>query len=220
MAFVQRNQAPIFNFDPQLTFDSSVTAGNTLFAVFSCSVGTEVSVTSVSGGGTWVNVGRVETTGTPRELSLWVCYSATGGTTSVSPSVSGTFDVVRTWIGEYSDTGQVFDQYSENAGTGTSPSSGATGTTTAAVSLVLGVFTTEFNGVTFTGPGGAWTTRHEQPDERLHIIDQFATSAAAFTATGTYSSSDGWAAICATFKASSGGGGVPRDIYHYRRRRA
>jgi hypothetical protein len=200
MAFVQRNQAQLFS--GGLAYDSSVTAGNTLLAVFSVSVGTEVSVTSVSGGGTWENVGRVETPGTPRELSLWVCYSATGGSTTVTPSVSGTYDVIRTWIGEYSETGQILDQYAEAAGTGTSPSSGATGTTTAAVSLVIGCFTTEFNGVTFTGPGSPWTTRHEQADERIHVIDQNATSAAAFTASGTYDSSDGWGAICATFKAN------------------
>jgi hypothetical protein len=136
----------------------------------------------------------------------------------VTPSVSGTYDVIRTWIGEYDETGQIFDQYAEASGTGTSPSSGATGTTTAAVSLVFGCFTTEFNGVSFTGPGGAWTTRHEQADERLHIIDQFATSAAAFTASGTYDSSDGWGAICATFKANTGGN-APRSMQQFRLRR-
>jgi len=216
MAFVQRNQAQLNS--GGLAYDSAVTAGATLLAVFSCSASVEVSVTSVSGGGTWVNVGRVETPSTPfshRELSLWVCYSATGGATTVTPSVSGTYDTIRTWIGEYDETGQVLDQYAEASGTGTSPSSGATGTTTAAVSLVFGCFTTEFNGVTVTSPGAPWATRHEQADERIHVIDQNATSAAAFTASGTYSSSDGWGAICATFKASAAGN--PWFAYHQMR---
>jgi hypothetical protein len=208
MAFVQRNQAQLNS--GGLAYDSGVTAGATLFAVFSCSASVELSVTNVSGGGAWENVGRVETPSTPfshRELSLWVCYSATGGATTVTPSVSGTYDTIRTWIGEYSETGQVLDQYAENSGTGTTPSSGATGTTTAAVSLVIGAFTSEFNGVTFTGPGGAWTDRSEVAGERVSVIDQFATSAAAFTASGTFDVSDGWGVICATFKASGGGGG-------------
>ena len=204
MARIQRNQAQLNS--GGLAYDVDVTPGSTLLAVFSCSASVELSVTNVSGGGAWENVGRVETPSTPfshRELSLWVCYSATGGATTVTPTVSGTYDTIRTWIGEYSETGQVLDRYAEDFGTGTSPSSGATATTTSAVSLVFGCFTTEFNGVSFTGPGAPWATWHEQADERIHVIDQFATSAAAFTASGTYSSADGWGAICATFKASA-----------------
>jgi hypothetical protein len=210
MAFVQRNQATIF-LGAGIPFDAAVVAGATLFAWFSVNVPVEVSVIDVVGGGAWLSIGRIETTGGgPRELSLWMCPSATGGATTVTPVVAGTFDTIRALVMEYDDANLMLDRYAEDFGVGTDPSSGATATTTADNELVLGGFTSEFNGTAFSGPGAPWTDRSEVAAERLNVIERFVASTGSFTATGTYAASVDWAAICATFKAAGVAGGGPR----------
>lgn len=206
MAFVQRNQ--VTTFDGTVAFDGAVAAGSTLFAVVSVNVPAEVSVTGITDnrGNTWVNDGRIETTGADggvRELSIWRAINAAAGATTLTMAFAGASDTQRVWIGEFDDVGLTLDQYAENApGSSTSPTSGATGTTTSAVELIIGAFTTEFNGHTFSGPGGAWTDRSEAADERVNVITQYSSGTGTFTATGTYSPAASYAAICATYSTA------------------
>lgn len=206
-AFLQRNQATVF--DGVVAYDSDVAAGSTLFAMISFNPALEVAVTGITDtrGNTWVADMTVTTGGGERTLARWRAANPTAGPNTITIAVSGTLDTQRVWVGEYSGvaTASPLDRTASATGSSTTPSSGATATTTQANELVLGAFVTVFAGYVFTGPGGAWTDRSEVADERLNVIEQIATSTDTFTATGTYATSADWVATVITYRDAATG---------------
>lgn len=84
-------------------------------------------------------------------------------------------------------TGSV-DQFVGQSGTGTAMTTGTTSTTTEASELVLAYFTNNYGGATFSSPGAGYsieTSKTGVSTQDLCVIDQIASSEAAFTGTVT-----------------------------------
>lgn len=84
-----------------LAFPGSVAAGSLL--VFAACYADAGSITAVSGGGTWVKIGAEQTDSPNNQRgSFWYCKNATGGATTVTPTVSGSFLARTLVIAEFS----------------------------------------------------------------------------------------------------------------------
>lgn len=84
-----------------LAFGVNVTAGSLL--VFGGCYADAGSITSVGGGGTWVKIGAEQTDSPNNQRgSLWYAKNATGGATTVTPTVSGSFLARTLVIAEFS----------------------------------------------------------------------------------------------------------------------
>jgi hypothetical protein len=95
------------------------------------------------------------------------------------------------------------DKTAGATGTSTSPSSGATATTTVASEVLVGVVCAG-NAPTWT-PGTGYTTIEEFDINGAKIYaaeDQVVLATGAYSATGTLGTSQDWAAVIATYKAA------------------
>lgn len=133
---------------------------------------------------------------------IWYAKNITGGNLTITVSISGTF-AITVFATEYSgaDTTAPFDVQATTSGTSTTPDSGSA-TTTAANEILAGMLSVSGATSAFT-PGTGYTRRGNA--ETLGIWeDQIVSSTGSYSANGTLSSSQGWVACLATFKAAGG----------------
>lgn len=84
-----------------LAFGSNVVAGSIL--IFASCYADAGSITAVVGGGTWVKIGAEQTDSPNNQRgSLWYCANATGGATTATPTVSGSYLARTLCIAEFS----------------------------------------------------------------------------------------------------------------------
>lgn len=142
--------------------------------------------------------------------------SPTAGAQNVTMSSSGSsgFSEVVIW-NVTGITSPVIDKAVFAAGTSASPSSGSTGTLSAAAEFAVSygiVDSTAYNGV----PGSGWTLNEVTgfQDETQY---QITSSNAAISATGTLTGASAWVQICCTFMA--GGSPPPASVLNNNIRR-
>ena len=96
---------------------------------------------------------------------------------------------------EYTQAFGSVDQFVKQTGSGTSMTTGTTPTTTSASELILAYFTNGYGGATFSSPGAGYsieTSKTGSSTQDLCVIDQIASSEAAFTGTVSQSVSVGY----------------------------
>ena len=166
------------------------------------STGSGTTVSSVSDGvNTWTRrAGRQFQAGAGGS-EIWVAEAVTGGNLTITVTLSASVNFVLA-AAEYSSqlTPTSFDVSAAAGGSSTSISSGNV-TTTQASELIIGVLSYAAAGGTFTA-GSGFTQR--QLSNGLVFEDQIVSSAGAYAATGSLSSSAAWTACIATFKAAPG----------------
>lgn len=194
--------------NPSLT---GVTTNNFLVVVIKAGryFGLTPSISSVSGGSAgWT--AAVSTTNS--EVGLFIYYSRFNDSSTVTLTISGTFDeVVATLIetsGDNYDVGA-----SNNAASGTAVSSGATATLSSDENLAIGGAHVESGFTTFT-PGGGYTELDEEAGGGYSTTTSYleVTSTTGTTASYTSTTSAPWACGVAVVKPAAGGGGGDPEI--------
>lgn len=191
-------------------FDSNVTAGNLLVALFSSFQG--VGTPSVTGGGTWAFADAHDDGGN-NQVEGWAAPNATGGATTVTINLPGAGAAITGSILEISGaptSSPVAQTNSAASPSTTSVSSGAI-TTTQAVTLLLAAMTHDGVSLSITPDTGAgWTEDYDQ--ENNDTLQCFNGVHIPKSATGTYShtwtigSAVNGLGIIFAIKEDSGGG--------------
>jgi Concanavalin A-like lectin/glucanases superfamily len=169
-------------------------------------------VTSVTWGGLTLNQDDYHYDGSGFLEGIYSAYISSGGTNTITVTIPNSGDIAfwaSKWTGMASSS--TLDQHVGTTGSGTSPSSGASGATTQAPEVLIGnvgiqtdsggsgTWSNGFNNgqsATSSGTGGA--TNKAQVSEGYLT----ATSTGAYTAAKTGSTSANWAAAIATYKAA------------------
>jgi len=208
-----------------VTLTGSTVAGNALvLGIVVAGATTNSSVASVTLGGSATGWSSAQTGGASNNggiASFWVNPNVAGGQTSIVITVSGGSgnQTIFCWADERDDIASVspFDKgVGAVSSSGTSWSSGATATTTQAAEVWYGLAygINAPTGVTITPPGSPWSN-HTQINAGLSSESfngvmttgwQTVAATGACTYNGTFSASEQWVAVAATFKAKAAGG--------------
>ncbi len=206
VTFVQMNAA-----DPQssiasvpVAFSAAQTAGNlNVVAVGWNDTTSTVSSVADSRGNTYIQAGSMLTGSGMRQAIYYAKSIATGSNTvTVAFNQAAAFPDIR--IAEYNgaDTSSPLDVTAGAIGTGGTPGSGAT-TTTSASELIFGAGMTTSH---FAAAGASFTSRIiTNPDGDI-AEDRSVSTSGSYSATATLSYSGGWIMQMATFRGGSGGG--------------
>lgn len=197
------------------TFDSAVTAGNTLVVRAGCynTSGTAVmTVTSTVGGSpgnTWTT--HQNNQNDTNSAHIASAPNASAGTTVVTVTISGSSGdrylsaVVEEWDGLDAAS---YDVSASANGSSTSASTGTTGTTAQANERVLGVISSGGNGLLSTP--ATWTNDYLQTSnatyQPISAFSKAVTSTGTQSASITLGSADQWAGAITTFKETTAGG--------------
>lgn len=174
--------------------------------------GATPAISSVSGGtgGTWTQ----RAASTVSELATWIYTCAGNPNSSVTLSVSGTWDGVSAELYELDANASDFDVKADGAsGSGTAVSSGTTGTLASDEGLAIGganIFS-QFN--SFTAGGGFtedFDYRLADTDVRVTSSHLEVTSTSGVAATYTAGISGDWTAAVIVIKPAGGGGATTR----------
>jgi hypothetical protein len=201
-AYVQSNQlVASVTFNP-LAYNAPNTAGNTLVVFGRFTGGSGTPTIKDTNSNTWVQLFS-NTNGSDLNV-IWVAYSAVGTTTTNYVTVvQPTQNTLQLAIAEYSGVTSIspqLDQSTSAIGTSTSASSGNV-TTLQANELILGfIDNATSSGLTVT-PTNSFTAR-QTVNGNLVIMDKTVTTAGAYAATATISSSVAWFAAIATLKGT------------------
>jgi len=195
-----------------LTFDGPVTAGNLLIVVLR--IGSDDTVTVTSGGRTFTQDSHVDHVLGDWGLSVHSLANASGGSTMITATKTGSPDVIRMSIIEYSGlaTSNPTHKTVSNSATSGTGNAGSV-TTTIDGCLLFCAVATDSDGLGFSVLDG-YTLREfdmsptAEPDKTA-FEDKIATTA------GTYSgrmslNSDTWAAILVAYAPSGQGEGVAK----------
>jgi hypothetical protein len=196
------------------TMPSAFTAGNLVVVAVVWTSSTVNIVSAVSDGvNTYTKILEKNEAGTGVSSQLWYAWNVSPAS-AMSITFNATANDVSAIIREYSGIQSSADPLDVSVGTtgsSTSPSSGATATTTISNELVVGAFSDGLGATqTYTvGSGyGNLTTIANSGSWDVALEDKNVTATGAQTATLTLGTTVGWAAIVATFKAKSTGGAL------------
>ena len=191
-------------------FGSSTTSGNLIVVTVSDDGGIANGITSVtdSKSNTYVKVPN-EFPGAAT-VSMWYAKNITGGAShTITVNYDDTITFASTCVAqEFSgiDTTAPLDVYASTAATSTSPTSGATSSTTLADELVVGglAFTAATTTVTL-GSGYTNLGTTHQTNAGVGMESKIVSGTGAQTATFTLGASRSWSCAVATFKAATAG---------------
>ena len=184
--------------NPTVTSGVNPTSANFLITVLTMNSANTISSVPTD---TFSNTYQAGPTATNGNLKAFLYYAENitgGGANTVTWHLSASTTVTVFYL-EYSGiaTSGSLDQVSTGSGSGTSPSSGATPTTTQADELLFG-FANAGGAVTYTA-GASFTLR--QTGTRAGTEEQIVAATGAYTATFTIGTNT-WACGIATFKAA------------------
>jgi hypothetical protein len=191
------------SFSSPVTQAVTATAGSTLILGFSTYKGVVNSITD-DAGNTYTKVADAGT-GNAR-ASLFYCRVDTGGSLTLTITKSAA-QYCSGYIREYDDLiVSPLDKFVTNTGTGTAVNSGNTTITTQAAELVVGVMAGLQATYTITagsGFGNLVQAAMTSGTGRVAMEDKTVAAIALYNAVFTCQFSEGWAAICATFKTGA-----------------
>lgn len=215
-----------------LPISKTLTAGNSILvsisaADFSGSTGTPVSVVSDVDGALTMDVQSTAVNGGNCRWTLWRLHNCAGGATTVTITFAGTINVIWATLVEVSGLAAAApDVTAINDASSSTPTSGTTGTTSAADAFAIaGLEVAGTNGgdtaISIDPPGGSWVSQGLNQDawnRTGHSTDTLILSA-----TGTQSASWGtlwdsmyWTGGIAVYLAAGGGGAPSPNIPGYR----
>lgn len=197
-----------------LTLGAGTTAGNCVIVMIdSDGSGADPTVSGVTLGGAAGNFASAVTSpgsGNTR-ASIWADPNCTGAQTSIVVSFTGGTGsqhcsaIAQEWSGLALTA--VTDQTSGNgANAGTSFTSGATGGTTVAGEIAIGMVASSSSAPTFTGPASPWTNLAQINNGGVtSMVAGYMSISGIGTATysGTQTPSSGYTAVVATFKPAA-----------------
>jgi hypothetical protein len=201
-AFVQGDSAGTYNSggvtSQAVTFRTNVTAHNVMFASLLLYGWSVAGTASVSGGGTWVQVGGLQAFQTNGFMGLFVCLNATGGATTVTASISGGTGInvnFSVQVAEFSNmTSPAQDGHSSASGVGVT-SSGNFSTATDG-DLIYCAMIAGSTGAT-AGAGFAIGNPRTNPALNSNLIDEWMIQGTHGTTAGTWGNQSANAAIFA-----------------------
>lgn len=190
-----------------LVFTSNNTAGNTI------AVGVRIGANgrTVTLSDTPVNTYNKTTAQDDTfgdDLVTGYAQNIAAGANTVTCAISGAAASIRWWIAEYGGVlASSFDKTAGAVGNSTAPSSGNTATTSQAGETLVGNIQCTGNSATPTLTAGTGYTVRENvvvsSQFKIGLEDRDVVATGTYAADGTLSSSDGWAAIIITLKASA-----------------
>lgn len=221
-AYIQSVSKPSTGVSPMtsLAFGSSTTTGNLIVVTVSDNGGVTNGITSVtdSKGNTYTKIPN-ESDGSST-LSMWYAKNITGGASHTvtiawnTSLVSQASFIAQEFSG--SDTTSPLDRYTSAHSTSTTPSSGATPTTTTDAQLVVaGVAYFSTNTTTTLGSGYSNLASTGITNANVSMESKVISSAAAQTGTFTLAASKSWAAGVATFKATGGTATLEQEGFQF-----
>jgi len=199
-----------------VTLDSSTTSGRAVVVRVAVFNGHVTSVTD-NKGNTFTKIGEKINAPLNKYVTIWLAYNITGGAshqiTMNQPTNNGLDYIIEEWNGV--GTLSPFDKNADATGTGFSPSSGNTATTSTPNQLVLGTmfsdgFDTNFDSYPISAGSGFSNYEAHVPaagqilSSESKEVSATGAQAATFTiGTGSgVSSTPGWAIIVSTLNAS------------------
>lgn len=205
-AFVQANSGSSSTSSVSVTL-TGVTAGNMLVAYAAVDGATAPSSGNVTGGGTWTQVDTQTNSDTGNGVGsagMWVCPSATGGSTTVT--FSGSHIAVALAIAEYTPAGSTtLDTNNQNSSTSgtTTINPGNVTTTNANDVIVVGgnngnVTTTYTNGTGYT----LRTSITSATNMSIGLQDQTFSATTTGQSTAFGNTSTEWTAIAVAIKSA------------------
>lgn len=189
-----------------VAFSSGNTAGNMVIAFVRMSTTTQTVKVTDKNGNTYTDAVSQSQTTDGSQIHLFYAKNVKAGANTVTATFSGTNS--HPWLAVYEYSGlsasAPLDQTAHAQGKSTSPSSGATSTTSSANELVFaGLGLPSSSTVTVAAGSGYQLERQTTSGTRAADEEKVATATGSFSGTFAISGSTNWSALVATFAASA-----------------
>jgi hypothetical protein len=176
-------------------------------------LGRTVTVSDNVNAGNWTQAVTQQQTTDGHQGYIFYKWNAGAGSTTVTVGISGAAASIRSCMAEYSGamtSGDPIDKTSSNQGDTTSSTadSNATATTTQANELLFGLNTNDntLNPSWVAGIGGAGTVRQTvTANQTVAISDLTVSATGAYHNNPSFSNTQNWTSLIATFKAPGSG---------------